>query len=660
MSRPFRVVAALLSAAVVAVGGASVAEAADGWLPGPSFGAAAIPKDAPVPGLLVAPDGTVTTSWNQLGPDDRTVALLQRTSVDGRQQQPVALMPTSNESVVGAAAPGPDGSTRLVVSAPDSDVYDTDEVWLVTVDAAGTIASSRQVADAAELVASLGIGTDAAGNAVVTWAAYDDADVENKLYARRFGADGTAGPVQTLGHVASGTPQVALTADGAARIAWTAHASNAPWLARLTPAGQLDGTPQKLADQGAAGVTANGADAVAWWVQVDGALRVVRAPSSGPLTGAQVTQATGAFFYTPAIATTAVHLAADGTTTAAWTAGVPALAQISLRMRTVAPGGAVVADADLVPTASMRWEFAPQLLPTGPGRFLAAWFDYTQAATRIVAREVAGDGSGGPEAVVGTPASEAPADVTVALAGGVSDAGVVSLGWLGRRETDSADRYTLFTARRDVAPPALTAEASAAVQVGAPASFTASASDPSGVASLRWEFGDDSGSDRATTTHVYGAPGTYVATATAVDSAGNAAVVRRAVVVSAVPTPPDRTPGRTTVRAPAKLKLAKVVRSGAKVRVSGSLDRRASGRVALVWSQRLGRFTVRRSFGAKIARGRFAVVLRLPAALAKACTKATLTVTYRGDADTRAATVRTTVTAPKSKPKPKRAGRGGR
>ena len=649
MSRPRRVLAALVSAAVLTACGAGVAAAADGWLPGPSFGAAAIPKGAPAPSLLVAPDGTVTASWNQLAAyDDRTVATLQRILPDGRRQPQIALAPSSNESVVGAAAPGPAGSTLAVVSAPDPDVYDADEVWLVTVDAAGTISSSRKVADGAELVASLGIGTDAAGNAVVTWAAYDDVAVEVKLHAQRFGADGTSGPVQTLGHVAWGAPQVALTADGVARIAWSSQGANAPWLARLTPAGQLDGVPLSVADQGAAGVTVEGADAVAWWVEDDGTVTVVRAPSSGPLTGAQVMHANG-YYYDPTIPSVAVDLAADGTTTVAWSAGVAALGQVGLRVRTVAPGGAVVGEGDVVPPALLRFQLAPQLVPAGPGRFLAAWLDYTLEETRIVAREVAADGSGGPESVLDTMPSQQPQDLAVALASGVSDAGVVSLGWLGRREADGADRYTLSTAKRDTAPPALTAEASAAAQVGAPASFTASASDPSGVASLRWEFGDDSGSDRATTTHVYGAAGTYVATATAVDAAGNTATVRRSVVVSAVQTPPDRTPGGSApTRAPARLKLTKVVRSGRTVRVTGTLDRRASGRVALTWSQRLGRFTVRRSFGATIARGRFAAVLRLPAALARSRAKATVTAAYRGDADTRAATARRTVKAPKA------------
>ena len=100
-------------------------------------------------------------------------------------------------------------------------------------------------------------------------------------------------------------------------------------------------------------------------------------------------------------------------------------------------------------------------------------------------------------------------------------------------------------------------------------------------------------------------------------------------------------------RVAAHLVVGSVVRTGTRVQITGTLVRQAGGRVTIVWSQKVGRRTIRRDAAAKVVRGRFTVTLKLPPSLARATSKAAVTATYKGDADTRSATAHATVKPPR-------------
>jgi len=149
------------------------------------------------------------------------------------------------------------------------------------------------------------------------------------------------------------------------------------------------------------------------------------------------------------------------------------------------------------------------------------------------------------------------------------------------------------------------------------------------------------------------APSGWVVRIWLVDAAGHADPAGAASVhvyreYPTAPSPPSPPPpgspgaGGTPVPTPkhaAKLRLAHVRRTGRTLRLTGTLTSRASGRVTVRLTARGTRRLARR---ATVRRGRFALTLTLPRALARAAT-ATLTATYPGDADTAAATARRTL-----------------
>lgn len=101
-----------------------------------------------------------------------------------------------------------------------------------------------------------------------------------------------------------------------------------------------------------------------------------------------------------------------------------------------------------------------------------------------------------------------------------------------------------------------------------------------------------------------------------------------------VPTTPTKAAANLTFSA---------TRSGARVRVVGTLNRRASGRVRVRYAARVGRRSRSLTRAATIRNGRFTLTLTLPRSL-RAARRGTLTVTYAGDADTKADRRHKTVT----------------
>jgi hypothetical protein len=94
--------------------------------------------------------------------------------------------------------------------------------------------------------------------------------------------------------------------------------------------------------------------------------------------------------------------------------------------------------------------------------------------------------------------------------------------------------------------------------------------------------------------------------------------------------------------------VTKASRTGAKVTVAGTLDKRAGGKVTIAYAQKIGRRSLSKRVTAKIAKGRFGATLKLTGALAKARGgTATVNVSYAGDAGTDGASAKRTIANPK-------------
>ncbi len=120
----------------------------------------------------------------------------------------------------------------------------------------------------------------------------------------------------------------------------------------------------------------------------------------------------------------------------------------------------------------------------------------------------------------------------------------------------AAEPSRLRTALLDASPPQLDVSGPATVERGAPAAFSATASDPAGVTAIEWQFGDGSGATASgpSASHVYTGSGRYTVTATAIDGFGERAVVTRTVVVTdpVAPPGPPAPPGPAPPGPPAR------------------------------------------------------------------------------------------------------------
>ncbi len=137
------------------------------------------------------------------------------------------------------------------------------------------------------------------------------------------------------------------------------------------------------------------------------------------------------------------------------------------------------------------------------------------------------------------------------------------------------------------------------------------------------------------------------------DAAGHSDPTGAAVLslTRAAPAPPGPgpLPGADTPKPPATVKhtvsvRTRIKRTGTRLRLTGTLTKRASGRLRVRLTAHGARALTRR---VTIRNGRFSTSLHLSRALARAV-RVRLTVTYAGDADTAAATVRRTLRRPRA------------
>lgn len=593
--------------------------------------------------------GNASIAWFAVDPAATAAeARLTRIAPDGSSTPSLALGSAGATDAPPGLAVAPTGAAAVAW------VDDADAVQLVLIPAGGAPRAAIEVAPGGE-PASFGavtVGVSDGGDAVVAWSVTGPGGWE--LHVRRVTAGGLLGPHEALtaGDPAAG--RVAVARDGNAWVTWVSDDDGSPWAARLTAAGAIDGAPVQLSSGVVAAdtpvdVVAGGDSAVASWVERDGgpehALQVSRLAATGAVAGAPVEIA-------PEVEDAGMPeaaITAGGAIVAVYNRAETGSSPIPLPfphafLRRVEADGSLGPERRLG-SASAIGGASPRIAAGGDGTATVTWIDISTDSMGLVGFQLRADGSSTPTRPVagvfplfGIGLGSMPGVTQVAT----SRAGVATAGWIGF----DSQTISLATARYDGIAPAVEAIVPANVSLGSDASFAVNVRDDGGVASVWWEFGDESGSRRASTRHRYADPGVYAVSVTVTDHAGNETTVTRQV--SVVAPPPVAT------RVPAALKLSKVARKGAKVTVTGTLDRRARGRMTVAYSQRIGRRSHSKRVTAKITDGRFRATLRLTGALARARGgKATVKVSYAGDATTNTASATKTVAVPRAKAKKK-------
>jgi hypothetical protein len=204
---------------------------------------------------------------------------------------------------------------------------------------------------------------------------------------------------------------------------------------------------------------------------------------------------------------------------AAWTANDAGAARLKVRDFAL-DGTPSAAEQTLDPGADV---LAPRLAVGADGRALLAW-SHNEGFGVAAPLELATRPPGG--------AFAAPVEATPAGSG----ASAVALDAAGDGAVGYLDGATRFVHVRgfDAAPPVLSGVTiPASASVGVPLTFAASAFDVWSPFAPTWSFGDGAVAAGTAATHAYARPGTYTATLTAPDLAGNVATRSGTVAVLA-------------------------------------------------------------------------------------------------------------------------------
>ncbi|RKQ86984.1 PKD domain-containing protein [Solirubrobacter pauli] len=629
--------------------GAGAAHAA-AWLPGPTLTQSSV--YAPPQTAIGADDGALvlTTEIDTFGSPIPSV-VVRRLAPDGAQLAQLTI--GKGYGVDAVALPG--GGYRIAWVSPGPP---TNQLVLATVDAAGRVSGVRP-ATSVEAISGPPVGAVAAnGSAVLAYNPQPGPGDPRRLRVLQVAADGGAAPIADLGPVAPNSTALQLVRanDGSARLLWERPAPGntvEQMVGRVSAAGV--GTSAVLDDAvvaDTAELVVGGGDPIVSWlapgnVANSGDVLVSRLPSSGPIGGAATTVATGISAIGGSVD---VAVAADGTATVVWPRFEPSTVTSSLHSRQFTPSGALGPEREISPpTGFVELDATPRVRIGRNGTMVVQWFrGFPAVDAQLKGLSKVLDSSGaaaGPELPVpytlplAAILSPGVVDVTVAPSG---------TGLLVGAAPTGGPASALLTARFDSTPPTLVPTLPATAVRGTAAAFAAGATDGSGIAKITWQFGDGASADGADVTHVYGAAGPQTVTVTATDAAGESTSVTRGIAVSDPPPGPAATPTPSPgpSLASAKLRVTKATRKGARVTVSGTIDRRARGQVSVTWSQKSGRKTVKRTVRAKIKKGRFSATIKLSRALARSRVAGRLSVTYAGDRVLRRTTVTRSVKAP--------------
>ena len=450
-------------------------------------------------------------------------------------------------------------------------------VWAQQIAPGGTVGAQFQLSPAGEFSTHPRAAVAPDGAVTVVWHT-PPANNDWMVKAVRIAPDGTVGPVHSLSAPAesSTSHSVAVAPDGSATVAWITETSpwagrGEAWAVRIAPDGTV-GTAVRLS---AAGTDVEGlqiaidplARTTAVWCTTTGTVQSVQVAANG-VAGAVADRANGATAHG-----LDVDVAADGTATVAWTSDVPATND-AVKSRQISPTGVAGPTQTLIGsgvlyglnlavaedgTANVVWErrLVPastyavesvRVAPTGvPGAVqtvspaaTSAWHPFIETAPNgrshvlwdertgraEIGNEISAAGTIGPAVRVFDDPAYFSSQAIVAF-DAAGNATALTLNQLG-----ADDRFDV--AYHDAQAPwfkqlTLPARVPPGARFGA---FALADDNRSGIASMAWDWGDNSTSVGPAPTHTYTRPGTYLVRITVTDNAGNSSSKTRVVVVS--------------------------------------------------------------------------------------------------------------------------------
>ncbi|HEY4277667.1 MAG TPA: PKD domain-containing protein [Conexibacter sp.] len=663
-----RIVASL--ATVALLGAAPSAAHAAAWLGGPQFqsGPQAVAGD-----FAEAPDGSSTAAWIETSGTAATVRF-QHAGPDDALSPPRTLGPAA-PAVQGfpQVATAPSSMTAVAYLSTASSPAAAPTLRVALIDAGGgllrdTLVTTFTSADAQDGIFG-DVAVDSAGDATVAWTSGNSAGGGGHAHAARVSAaDGVVTSYPTLGSstvallgATGDTVGAAMTPDGTAWAGWVGS-DHVASVARLNNDGTLDssavpsGAPTPGID-----ITASAAGgAIAWQALpldpddvsiADSSVAGVRLPTSGALTGTsfQTSSLPTTSGFSPLGSGFGIVAAPDGTITVQ-SSGLllaDALPRGKTEISRFAPE-AMTANAQQIGGDAML-AYGLGIGGAPDGSVIAASLQGDGGPTSALAgSRIAPDGALSPSTAVSSLDTPEPQAVAATFSTQADNLNGGMIGYLTGGVSGAGGPWSVQTFRLDGAGPTVTADVPATGAPLAPITFSGTVADPS-TATLSWDFGDGSGDTGLRVDHAYATPGTYTVTASATDEHDNTTAMTRAIVVAAPTsddgggrgTPPTKsddgggrdTPPPAAARAAASLKITKATRSGAKVTVAGTIAKSASGKVAIVYAQRVGRKTVKVRKAVSIAKGKWSTTLTLPRSLTRgraARGNGTVTVSFAG------------------------------
>lgn len=409
-------------------------------------------------------------------------------------------------------------------------------VWTQWHDGVPTLTSSQRragetawgpaqtIADSPGAAPTASLAVDSAGDAVVAWVEYSDADTILRVSYRPASSGTWQAPVTVPAGLVQ-TAAVAIGADGQAVLAWSKFTSSESGIRYVVSAASGSGgtwsAPVDLVSSpgfvAGPDVTVDGhGAATAAWSELDGGNDVVWA-ASRPVAGTW--QAPVRLSFADGNASDPdVGSDANGDVLAVWS--TPSDAESSFR-----PAGGDWTRPVVVPGSGP--EAQPRLAVNARGDAVAAWPDYIAGVLLGSARPAGGAWQ--PAAAVGPFASNGPLSPRVAIGG--SGDGVAVWNRIG---TDVGED-TLLAAAYDVAGPKLELTAPTGGTAGTSLDFSIVATDVwSPLAGApTWSFGDGQTASGTSVQHAFAAAGTYTVTVTQADALGNESHATATVTVSA-------------------------------------------------------------------------------------------------------------------------------
>lgn len=609
----------------------AVAAAAPVWTPGPVRDLGADVKFT-IPDLAVAPDGTVTAVFERtIGEDKRLIAL--RRPPGGTWGAPI--------EVGEAVAETYDEELASVASAPNGDTVVAwrhdgpgNSVRTNTIRADGTLRGMQILDDTYPNGIDVDVAPD--GGTTVLWTA----SIDSHLY-RAYRPPGLllfGGRAAVSSHGSGGDDEVReftsqFGPDGRLVVAYAQEngALRQVRLRRWTPGGSLSTAPII-----SIAVEAPGNEGWQPDLAVDSSSRahvVFEQNTDGTrVVDSRVSEANGDLGPVRRVGfgdtdDPDIHVTADGTGRVVWRHEFD-----ELQTRSWVPAGALgPVDTISDPDHQVLWWWS---VADASGATTIGWRDWHPPATPTFASVTIAPGAEPEGAPVALPWAQVPGSVDAYPAALSDAAGNVTL-VRGVPTGDPRRGVDALLGDNDGAPDLSPLSAPANGAVGQSLAFAGSATDWSGIASLRWTFSSGDPADGGAVSHAFPAAGAQSATFTATDLAGQASAATANVAVAApVVTPPatvvpqaavtisklTRTAITGTVRNATRVDVAVLLKTGKRCRVlskTGRLGKAGSCKVrGFLRATRTGT-TWRLKPKRKLARGRYVIAARAGSARAQ-------------------------------------------